>query len=254
VVEKINYNCVFQRVEKKYLLTDEKYNLFIDKIKPYMKLDKYGMHTICNIYYDTDNYDLILKSLEKPKYKEKFRIRSYGVPSQDDKVFLEIKKKYKGIVYKRRISLTLKEARGVMENHIKLKANNQPLDNQQIIDYQILKEIEYFLNFYDLHKKVYLAYDREAYYGIEDNNIRLTVDKNIRSRFYDLDLNLGDYGELLLSNGYHLIEIKVPITYPIWLVKILSELEIYPVSFSKYGNVYIQNLKKRSNLLCSQVY
>lgn len=243
VAGKSKYDSVFQRVEKKYLLTDDKYKLFIEKIKPYMKLDDYGMHTICNIYYDTDNFDLVRKSLEKPKYKEKFRIRSYGVPSQDDKVFLEIKKKFKGTVYKRRISLTLKEAKDYMENNIRPKVDNQ-----------ILNEIDYFLSLYDLDKKVYLAYDREAYFGIEDKDIRLTVDNNIRSRFYDLDLDLGDYGELLLPNGYHLIEIKVPITYPMWLVKILSELEIYPTSFSKYGNAYIQNLKQRSNLLCSQVY
>ena len=243
VVEKIKYNSIFQRVEKKYLLTDDKYKLFIEKIKTYMKLDDYGMYTICNIYYDTDNFDLIRKSLEKPEYKEKFRIRSYGVPSQDDKVFLEIKKKYKGVVYKRRISLTLKEANDYMENNIRPKVNNQ-----------ILNEIDYLVSLYDLDKKVYLAYDRQAYYGIEDNNIRLTVDNNIRSRFYDLDLDLGDHGELLLPNGYHLVEIKVPITYPMWLVKILSELEIYPTSFSKYGNVYIQNLKQRSSILCSQVY
>ena len=243
MTEKIKYNYVFQRVEKKYLVTEEKYNMFIEKIKPYMKLDAYGMHTICNIYYDTENFDLIRKSLEKPKYKEKFRIRSYGVPSLDDKVFLEIKKKYKGIVYKRRISLTLKQAQDYLENGIRPNA-----------DSQILKEIDYFLNLYDLDKKVYLAYDREAYFGIEDDNIRVTVDKSIRSRFNNLDLSSGDYGELLLPNGYRLIEIKVPVSYPLWLVKILSELEIYPSSFSKYGNVYIQDLKKRSNILCSRVF
>lgn len=238
-----NSNNVFQRVEKKYLLEDYKYKLFIEKIKPYMKLDKYGMYTICNIYYDTYDFNLIRKSLEKPTYKEKFRIRSYGVPLQNDKVFLEIKKKFKGIVYKRRVSLTLKEANDYLEHKIRPNVDNQ-----------ILNEIDYLLRFYDLDKKVYLAYDREAYYGIEDNNMRLTVDHNIRSRFNDLDLELGDHGELLLPNGYHLIEIKVATAYPMWLVKILSELEIYPTSFSKYGNVYIQNLNKRSNLLCSQVY
>lgn len=229
--KKVNY--VFKRVEKKYLLNEFQYRLFIARIKEHMELDEFGLHTICNIYYDTDTYDLIRVSLEKPKYKEKFRVRSYGVPKAEDKVFLEIKKKYDGIVYKRRISSKLEAAMEYLENGTPLKKQSQ-----------ISKEIDYFFDFYDLSPKVYLAYDREAYFGKEDSEIRLTVDRNIRSRDYDLDLSLGDHGEKLLPEGSYLIEIKVAGAYPMWLTKILSDLKIYSTSFSKYGNVYKNMLLK----------
>ncbi|SFR91920.1 polyphosphate polymerase domain-containing protein [Anaeromicropila populeti] len=226
-------NAVFQRVEKKYLLTEQKYKDFCDRISPYMEIDQYGKHTICNIYYDTDTYWLIRNSIEKPKYKEKIRLRSYGVPNESSKVFLEIKKKSKGIVYKRRIQLTLKEAENYLERGIK------PGE-----DSQIFREIDYFVKFYHPEKKLYLAYDRIAMFGKEDPEIRLTVDQNIRSRQYDLSLSKGDYGDKLMEENAYLLEIKVANAFPMWLATILSELEIYPSSFSKYGNIYKKSIIK----------
>jgi SPX domain protein involved in polyphosphate accumulation len=168
-------------VEKKYLLTKEQYNQLLNRIEPFMLRDKYGLHTICNIYYDTDNYDLIRISSERPIYKEKLRLRSYGIPSEEDTVFLEIKKKYKGTVYKRRISLRLKDAVNYLEHGIKPCCDNQ-----------ILHEIDYFIDYYKPSGKVFIAYDRTAFYGREDASIRITFDQNIRSRTYDLDLSKGD--------------------------------------------------------------
>ncbi len=237
-------NFVFERVEKKYLLTREKYNLLLEAIEPYMSADSYGKHTIGNIYYDTDTYELISRSIEKPKYKEKFRIRSYGIPKAEDKVFLEIKKKYKGTVYKRRVSMTLREAEDYLEKGIKPQKEGQ-----------ILKEIDYFMSFYKPTPKVYLAYDRIAYFGKENKDIRITFDHNIRSRLCNMSLAEGDYGTPLLDEYHYLMEIKVPGAMPLWLSKILSDLEIYPTSFSKYGNVYKQFiLPNRRKDLCSQAY
>ena len=237
-------NFVFERVEKKYLLTREKYNLLLEAMEPYMSIDSYGKHTIGNVYYDTDTYELISRSIEKPKYKEKFRVRSYGIPKEEDKVFLEIKKKYKGIVYKRRVSMTLKEAEDYLEKGIKPKKEGQ-----------ILKEIDYFLSFYKPTPKVYLAYDRMAYFGKENKDIRVTFDHNIRSRQCNMSLAEGDYGTPILDEYHYLMEIKVPGAMPLWLSKILSDLEIYPTSFSKYGNVYKQFiLPNRRKVLCSQAY
>lgn len=224
---------VFQRVEKKYLMSNETYHLFLQQIKEYMQEDQFGLHTICNIYYDTPQDELIRASIEKPCYKEKLRLRSYGVPTNDSKVFLEIKKKYAGIVYKRRCAMTLKEAEHYLEHGIKPKE-----------DSQILRELDYFMKFYQPIPKLYLAYDRRAYFGKEDSNIRMTIDKNIRSRTTQLQLKKGDEGELLLEEGYHLLEIKVPDAYPMWLVHILSNLQLYPISFSKYGNIYKKELKR----------
>ncbi len=230
-------NFTFERIEKKYLLNEEKYNQLMNRLEPYIKLDDYGLHTICNVYFDTDNFDLIRRSVEKPAYKEKFRVRSYGVPNDNSKVFLEIKKKYKGIVYKRRIQMDLSEAHDYLLNGVKPDLNTQ-----------IFKEIDYMLNFYDLKPKVYIAYDRMAYSDIIGEGVRLTIDQNIRSRDTKLSLKDGDEGEVLLPQGNYLMEIKVPGACPLFLSNILTELEIYPNSFSKYGNVYKRMLRKNKVL------
>lgn len=236
-------NSIFVRVEKKYHLTNKQYEKLIQELSPYMKMDNYGLHTICNIYFDTDTFDLIRTSIEKPVYKEKLRLRSYGIPKDNDKVYLEIKKKWKGVVYKRRVSMTLEEVNRYLNHGIK-----------PTTDCQILREIDYFISYYKPKPKVYLAYDRIALYCLEDPNVRITFDKNIRSRNTNLDLANGDYGNHLLEEGNHLMEIKVPGAYPLWLADILSELEIYPKSFSKYGNVYLTHLQEERNQnLCSQV-
>lgn len=223
---------VFKRIEKKYLLSEEQYNNLIKECGSNITEDEFGLHTVCNIYYDTNDYKLVRKSIEKPIYKEKVRLRSYDTPSNDTKVYLELKKKYDGIVYKRRITLPLNEAIKCLENK-KINKNDQ-----------ISKEINYVLENYDLLPKVYLAYDRKAYYTDENSDLRITFDTNIRSRTDDVDLSLGDAGELLFDQKYYLMEVKTAKSLPMWFVKILDKLQIYPTSFSKYGNVYKKMLKK----------
>ena len=181
-------NTVFQRYEKKYLLTASQYELFREVADEYMQVDEYGESTICNIYYDTPDYDLIRASIEGPVYKEKLRLRSYGIPKQGEPVFLEIKKKYKGIVYKRRIALAPEEAYKSLEQGVVDEGRGQ-----------VAKEINYFLKRYHPVPKVYLAYDRVAMFGIEDTNLRMTFDFRIRSREDKLDLAMGDNGKLLLA-------------------------------------------------------
>ena len=223
---------VFKRVEKKYLLTENQYQELLKSCKNYIKEDEFGLHTVCNIYYDTNNYELVRKSIEKPAYKEKVRLRSYDTPNGDTKVYLELKKKYDGIVYKRRITMPLSEAMECLENK---KINKSD---------QISKEINYVLNYYDLEPKLYLAYDRKAYYGKESDDLRITFDTNIRSRMEDIDLSLGDAGELLFDKKYYLMEVKTASAMPMWFVKVLDSLNIYPTSFSKYGSIYQKLLKK----------
>lgn len=222
-------NSVFQRIEKKYILTKEQYPFFLERIAPYMTLDQYGHYTICNIYYDTEADMLVRRSMEKPRYKEKLRLRTYGVPSAEQEAFVEIKKKYEKVVYKRRISLPYKEA---------VRYLNHGIHPEN--DSQIMKEIDYFLKFYHPEPKIFLAYDREAYFGKDDPDLRLTVDHNIRFRENELDLSAGDYGDLYFEHGEMVLEIKVAQAFPLWLTKILTDLEIYPVSFSKYGSCFIK--------------
>ncbi len=218
---------VFNRYEKKYLIPEEIYMKLRVRLRPYMQEDQYGLHTICNIYYDTPQYDLIRRSIEKPVYKEKLRLRSYGIPTLDSSVFLEIKKKYQKVVNKRRIQLPLRQAYAYVEQGIRPK-----------MDSQILREIDFFLQRYPLQRGIFLAYDRIALFEKKNPDFRVTFDHNIRSRQMDMGLEQGDKGELLLPKRYYLMESKVMGATPLWFTEILSDLSIYPVSFSKYGNIY----------------
>ena len=222
---------IFRRVEKKYFLTIEQYELLLNKTLKYLESDIHGFSTISNIYFDNDNNDLVIRSNEKPIYKEKIRLRGYGDIGLDSKVFLEIKKKYKSIVGKRRIIITLQEFYDYYNNH------NLPINNQ------VMKEIDYCFKKYNLKPKLFLAYDRIAYYSKEDKNLRITFDFNIRSRNNNLYLEIKDKNDLLFNYEYYIMEIKTLGTMPIWLVQTLSELKIYPTSFSKYGTIYRKEVK-----------
>ncbi len=222
---------VFNRVEKKYLLNEEQFQAVMGELKAYMEMDEYGLHTIRNIYFDTVNNELIRTSIEKPCYKEKFRVRCYGKPEEDSQIFLEIKKKYKGIVNKRRITMTRTAARAYLLENEKPKQMGQ-----------IEREIDYFLAHYDLKPALYLAYDRIALFGKKDQEFRVTFDQNIRSRREHLVLDDDTNTVPLLEEGYHLMEVKITDAMPLWFVDILSRYEIRNVSFSKYGTIYLNNL------------
>jgi len=225
---------VFKRYEKKYRLSMGQYRKFREHIQEYMEEDAYGQSTICNIYYDTKDYELIRKSVESPAYKEKLRLRSYGVPGEEDRVFLELKKKYRGVVYKRRIVLPLGEAvRGIAAGKIREHEG------------QIAREINCFLERYRLAPKVYLAYDRIALLGVGKPDLRVTFDFDIRGREDRLDLAQGDGGVNILQNDDVIMEIKVKDAYPLWLVHALEEEKILPTSFSKYGTFFKQKLLER---------
>lgn len=224
-------NEIFNRIEKKYFLNEEQFNNIMILINENMNHDKFYESTICNIYFDTDNYELIRTSIEKPIYKEKLRLRSYNVPKINDEVFFEIKKKYNGVVNKRRITLSLKDYYCFM-NHNNMNKT------------QISKEILYMINRYNLKPKVFLAYDRKAYIGKDDKNLRITFDTNIRSRTDDLYLEHGDMGKSLSNDVYYIMEIKSFNGYPKWLVNCLSNNNIFPKTFSKYGNVYKKMMKE----------
>lgn len=221
------YENIFRRVEEKYLLTEDDYNNLMERISSYLEKDKFYESTISNIYFDNQNNDLIINSLDKPVYKEKIRLRSYSKrPDLDSFVFLEKKDKYEGIVGKRRIKMTLKEFYDYLNNHKYDKSN------------QIMNEIDYYINYYDLKPTIYIAYDRKSYIGKDNSNLRLTIDTNLRSRMSNLKLELGDSGKKYFKNKYYIMEIKTLGAMPLWLVRSLSELNIFPSSFSKYGKIY----------------
>ena len=218
----------FERRELKYRITDARRAALEAAFGARMVPDEHGESTICNIYYDTADYRLIRASLEKPAYKEKLRLRSYGVTEPGGEVFLELKKKYKGIVYKRRITLP-EDAAG------EFIAGRAPLGEHG----QIGREIEYFTAFYaPLLPAVHLSYERSAWFSREDRDLRITFDKNIRFRQEDVSLTLPAGGRRILSEGESLMEIKAAAALPLWLVSELDALGIYQNTFSKYGEAY----------------
>ncbi len=228
----MNYKNIFRRYELKYIITKNQEQKLFKIMSNHMNPDKYGKNTICNIYYDTPNKLIIRRSLESPCYKEKLRVRSYGVASKDSPVFIEIKKKYDGVVYKRRISMTEEEATNYLTKGIEIKNKTQ-----------ISKEIDYFMHFYNnIEPSVLLSYDREAFFDKYDSDFRITFDDNILMRDYDLSLTKGIYGTDILQKGTVLMEVKTAMGMPKWLLEFLSENNIYKTSFSKYGNAYTKIL------------
>lgn len=237
------YQNVFKRYEKKYLLSKQQLNQLKLLMSPYMEADDFGTHTISNIYYDTPDYALVRQSIEKPLYKEKLRVRSYGIPKTGDPVFIEIKKKYKGVVYKRRTQMSLYESNQYLQEHL-----------PPCKDGQILHEIDWFMNLYHPSPKVFIGYERTAYFAKEDTELRITFDQNIRFRTSELDLSKGSYGIPLISAEETLMEIKIPGVMPIWLSQMLTRLEIFPTSFSKYGNCYKNHLIPAININGGTLY
>lgn len=228
---------VFKRHEIKYKLTPAQYEIVLREISKYLSVDEYGETTIQSLYYDTHTWLLVRNSLERPFYKEKMRARSYGLATPDQKIFLELKKKCDGVVFKRRIGIREKELAPFINMGIGADKG------------QIEKEIRYFCQFYGgLKPAMLLLYDRTAYLDT-NSDLRVTFDKNVRYRTERLDLCSGLDGTLLLSDGELLMEIKTSGAYPMWLVKLLNENGIYKTSFSKYGTAYQLEMqaKKQEN-------
>lgn len=219
---------VFKRYEYKYFITKEMFDTIMPLLLERLEKDNYYFTTIQSLYFDSDNYRLIRRSIEKPVYKEKLRLRCYGLNTDDKPVFFEIKKKYKGVVYKRRIK--------VNESIAYEMAKNIDFCN----DSQISKEIGYFLKFYgNLSPKMLIIYDRFSLCD-KKTNLRITFDHNIRYRDKDLNLSTSLDGKKLREDEYFIMEIKSNLTMPFWLARLLSDHKIYKSSFSKYKEAYIQ--------------
>ena len=219
---------VMKRYELKFILTKDQLVAFKSALNGHVVVDKYGKTSIASIYYDTPNYQLIRTSIEKPMFKEKIRLRSYGLAKTNDTVYLELKRKTDGVVYKRRVKTDENNA-----NHFL----NHELDALDSCD-QIAKELLYFRNYYKvLEPKIMIIYDRTSYEEL-DGDIRLTIDESPRYRTYDLNLHTSMDGNLLLEPGSAILEIKVQQNMPLWLANTLSENKIYKTSFSKVGTAY----------------
>jgi len=224
----MGFQTVFKRYELKYLLTEAQKERVLEAILPHIKIDQYGKTTIRNLYFDTDDYRLVRRSIEKPSYKEKMRVRSYTKATADSTVFVELKKKCDGVVYKRRVPMGERQATDWLSGADRFFAPTQ-----------ITEEFDYFRNYYgNLHPTVFLSYDRVAYFAREDGDFRITFDSNILCREDDLSLTSEAYGARILPEGRVLMELKCAGGIPLWMTEVLSREKLYKTSFSKYGSVY----------------
>ena len=228
-----SYQAVFKRKEIKYLLTSAQLEAFRTAMEEHMEPDAFPHSNISNLYYDTPDFRMVRRSLEKPLYKEKLRLRSYGKAEDSSQAFLEIKKKALGVVYKRRESLPYSQAVAYLDGNIPGGEG------------QIFRELDWILFAYgDLSPAMFVSYERDSFRGLEDPGLRLTLDRDILWRIRGLDLRLGAWGEPLLKEDETLMEIKISNAMPLWLSSALSDIGIFPLSYSKYGRAYQQMEKE----------
>ena len=224
---------IFKRYEKKYLISRYEYDKLMSVIGEHLTPDVHGRNTICSLYLDTPDFLLIRNSIDAISYKEKLRLRSYGVPEFGKPIFFEIKKKYKGVVYKRRVSMTQDQAAEYIESGV------IPFDSQ------IMREIDYLMKFYRNPKpNVCILCEREAFFDKENPSVRLTFDENLRYRYGFPNSDTIAEGTPIVQNDEYILEIKTPGAMPLWLAQALSECKIYPRSFSKYAHAYYDIMKQ----------
>ena len=224
----------FQRVETKYRLSADEYERLWARLEPLLAPDAYPVSTVCSQYLDTSDFRIIRASMDGGKYREKLRLRCYETPNEGTRVFLELKKKFKGVVYKRREGLSYAEAKAY------LAGGELPRDTQ------IMRELDYAMRFYDWPRPaLILAYDRRAYLLRDNPRVRVTFDTNLRYRAEDLSLSLGMHGAPILPQDEHIMEIKTDGGMPLFLSHLLNELCIYPTRFSKYKTAYLDLMQKQ---------
>ena len=265
---------VFKRYELKYILDSAQYAAIKAEIEKRLSPDEFGRNTVQSLYYDTPDNRLIRASIEKPAFKEKLRVRCYNLNDDDKNVYVEMKRKYDGVVYKRRIAckegevaaLLNREAQpdgGRQTNGEKQTDGNAEIasgtqaDKPQAGDgtqtSQIGKELDYFTRFYgNLTPKILILCEREAFCD-KESDLRVTFDENIRYRADDLNFYSSLDGENLLPDDCVLMELKSGSAFPLWLCRILGEQNIRKQSFSKYGSAYEREILKsklRSNIIC----
>lgn len=234
-------SLVFNRFEKKYVLSIDVYHEILDKLLLKMNLDKNNVDEfmkVQSIYFDTDNNDYIRNSISKPYYKEKIRIRGYNFIDSDSELFLEVKRKIDGKVNKRRTNIKLSDIDNLIENNT-IEYNNEYMNKQ------VLNEINYILNRDHLLPKLFVSYERCA---LVDNHsdLRITFDKNITGSSNKISFNIKT-DQQLLNSKLMIMEVKTCYGMPRWLLEIIENNDIKKASFSKYGTSYKNELLKRKD-------
>ena len=222
----------FERIEKKFRMTDAQYAALLPLLNARLQRDSFGESTVCNIYYDTPDFSLIRRSIERPRFKEKLRLRSYGIPGSDDTVFVELKRKLNGIGYKRRIAVPFCEAKRLLRGEA-IRCDTP----------QIEKELLAFVERYRPQPMVYLTYRRYAMTAADDPQFRVTVDRELCYRLRDAETPGEDGMQPILTDAADVIlEIKALGAIPLWLTDEMSRLKLFQAPFSKVGACYAQHI------------
>ena len=229
----MDYQSIFERVESKYILTGKQYEALMEKIHDRIQPDMYPHSNISSVYFDTDDYQLVRGALAGNEYREKLRLRSYGLKDDNSEVFLELKKKYLGVTYKRRQALSYRDAM------------NYLLFGNKTCSSQIMKEIDYlFSKHEDLKPKALIRYQRDCFVSSRDPSVRITFDYDISYSLKNLLLKNNEPEEKLTDADTIIMEIKCLNSMELWLASRLDELSIYPGNFSKYGQIYTNRIMK----------
>lgn len=228
---------IFQRYELKYLIPFDKYKAIakalIDSGK--MRYDKfgdgYGRYNIVSLYFDSDDKKIYYETRNKLRFRQKLRLRVYDNATINSPAFLEVKQKFNKVVNKRRTKIKLADA----YDYIKFGRNSENgLEEYNPSNPQILEEVEAFRSLYDLKPRLVVSYDRQAFHGIEDPDLRVTFDYNLTTRDDNLRIEDGPYGMYFVDPNLSVMEVKVSQSVPFWLARLLSEYECPRKSVSKF--------------------
>lgn len=222
---------IFKRREQKYLITLRQYNALIEKLSPYMRADRFGengKYTVTTLYFESRDRKIYYETKNKLTYRQKLRLRVYNEAELNSPAFFEVKQKHKKVVNKRRLMLPLKEA------YRYLHSEEEEVDGFETSNQQVLREIDYFRRLYCLNPEMIVSYDRHALHHREDADLRMTFDFNLRCRNDDLHLEHGSYGDLFIDKNLAVLEVKVNDSIPLWLTRILQELNCEQRSASKF--------------------
>ncbi|GAA3723699.1 polyphosphate polymerase domain-containing protein [Salinicoccus jeotgali] len=225
---------VFNRREQKYLITKKQYEKLLEKISPYMRADRLGdegRYTVTSLYFDSVDHKIYFETKNKLPFRQKLRLRIYGQAGLEDPSFFEVKQKHSQVVNKRRTSLPLQQA----YRYISMTKDGSKEEVKEMLrDSQVLREIDRFRSLYQLRPEMIVSYDRLALFAVDDPQLRITFDLNLRTRSEDLHLENGPDGVNFIDPGLVVLEVKVNNSVPLWLARILQELECEQRSASKY--------------------
>lgn len=222
---------IFRRREQKYLITTEQYKELVQQISPYMRSDRYGIdgkYTVTSLYFESPDNKIYFETKNKLNFRQKLRLRVYNETHRNGTAFFEIKQKHKKVVNKRRMILSLAEA------YRYLDTSEEPLENYETSNTQVLREIDHFRHLYNLQPEMIVSYDRHALHGIYDPELRITFDLNLRCRNDNLFLENGPEGTNFIDPNLIVLEVKINDSVPLWLTRVLQDLNCEQKSASKY--------------------